>query len=143
MRSFTLALCAALALPVMAACNDRTSTPAPSSQGAGIGGLPDKDPELAHRLVRSGAVLLDVRSPPEYAERHISGAVNVPVDDLPNRTADVAKLTSDDKNKPIVVYCASGARAARAKTMLLAEGYRQVTNLGGIDAWGSESIERK
>lgn len=45
------------------------------------------------------------------------------------------KLTSGDKNKPIVVYCKTGTRAARAKTILLEAGYTQVTNLGGIDDW--------
>lgn len=97
--------------------------------------LPDHDPVLAHRLVESGAVLLDVRTPAEYAEGHIDGANNIPVDEIAARSSDLDKLTGGDRDKPIVVYCGSGKRAARAKQALLTSGYDHVTNLGGIGDW--------
>jgi rhodanese-related sulfurtransferase len=78
---------------------------------------------------------LDVRTPSEYAERHIAGAANIPVDELVARSAEIEKLTGGDKAKAIVVYCGSGKRAARAKKVLVGAGYQQVTNLGGIDEW--------
>jgi rhodanese-related sulfurtransferase len=112
--------------------------PLPSNKettAAATVGLPDLDPALAHRLVAAGALLIDVRAPSEYAERHLKGAINIPVDDLQDRSNEVEKLAGGDKAKPIVVYCAAGRRAAKAKTILLAKGYFQVTNLGGIDDW--------
>jgi len=85
--------------------------------------------------MRTVTVLLDVRTPPEYAEHHIDGAANIPVDELVARSTEIERLTGSDKAKPIVVYCHSGKRAARAKMLLLEAGYQQVTNLGGIDDW--------
>ncbi len=76
-----------------------------------------------------------MRTPEEYAARHLAGAVNIPVDQLPGRLGEIDKLTGGDKDKPIVVYCQAGGRAARAKTVLTGAGHPQVTNLGGIGDW--------
>jgi phage shock protein E len=108
--------------------------PTPTSAPAAAG-LPDRDPALAHKLVAAGGVLVDVRTPEEFATRHLDGAVNIPVDELKTRLGEVDKLTGGDKDKPIVVYCQSGGRAGRAKTVLLGAGHPQVTNLGGIGDW--------
>jgi len=98
-------------------------------------GLPDRDPALAHKLVAAGGLLVDVRTPEEFATRHVEGAVNIPVDDLKGRLGEIDKLTGGDKSKPIVVYCQAGGRAGRAKTMLVEAGHPQVTNLGGLADW--------
>ena len=117
----------------------KTNSPATQpAEGAGATSLPDRDPQLAKKLVADGALLLDVRSQEEWDERHLEGANLIPVNELGGRLAEVAKLTGDDKTKPIVVYCRSGARAGRAKKQLLKAGYTQVTNLGGIDDWPSK-----
>lgn len=118
----------------LAGCS-RETPPAPSTTTNQTAGLPDRDPALAKKLVGEGAVLLDVRTPEEYAGRHLDKAVNVPVDNLSAQMSEIEKLTSGDKTKPIVVYCQAGGRAGRAKTMLTAAGYTQVTNLGGIGDW--------
>jgi rhodanese-related sulfurtransferase len=128
----TAALLAATLLALAPGCS--RETPAPPAASAAPA-LPDRDPALAHRLVAAGGVLLDVRSPDEYAGKHVDGAVNVPVDDIAGRLAEVEKLTGGDKKKPIVVYCQMGGRAARAKGILTKAGYEQVTNLGGVDDW--------
>lgn len=86
--------------------------------------------EEAHRLVKEGARLVDVRSPSEYAAGHIDGAVNIPVDDLGRRMKEVGPT---DRN--VVVYCHSGMRSARAATMLKAAGYKAVHNLGAMNRW--------
>ncbi len=83
----------------------------------------------AHRLVEAGALLLDVRSPEEYAEGHIEGAVNIPVDDLPRRMAELPA------GRPIVVYCRSGMRSARAAEALRAAGRADVHDLGAMSRW--------
>lgn len=131
-----LARVALVALVLTPACAQDAQAPAtvPTHTPA-AGGLPDRDPALAHKLVSEGAVLLDVRTPEEFAEKHLDGAVNVPVDELESRMAEVDKLTGGDGKKPIVVYCQAGGRAGRAKDKLVKGGHEQVTNLGGIGAW--------
>lgn len=125
-------------LVVAPACKHETPLPSTvetTTTATPTAGLADRDPALARRLVAAGALLIDVRTPSEYAERHLDGAINIPVDDLVDRSNEVETFTRGDKAKPIVVYCGAGRRAARAKTVLLAKGYSRVTNLGGIDDW--------
>jgi len=81
------------------------------------------------KLVKDGAVILDVRSRGEFESGHIRGSINIPVDQL---RANLTKLK--DKNKPIITCCASGMRSASAKTLLKASGYQEVYNGGG---WSS------
>lgn len=76
-------------------------------------------------LVRSGAVILDVRTKGEYSGGHIKGSVNIPVDSLSNNTSRLS-----DKNKPIITCCASGMRSGAAKSILKSKGYTQVYNGG-------------
>lgn len=79
---------------------------------------------------RKGMVLLDVRTPKEYSQGHIPGAVHVPLTDIGSR---VKKLKKD---KEIVVYCQSGNRSIWAIRRLIAMGYRNPYNLkGGYNAW--------
>lgn len=125
-------------LLLLPACSKDAGPPAASGSTApAAAGLPDRDPALAHKLVGEGAVLLDVRTPEEYATKHLDGAVNVPVDEIDARMGEVDKLAGD-KKKAIVVYCQAGGRAARAKEALLKAGHQQVTNLGGIDDWNKK-----
>lgn len=76
--------------------------------------------------------LLDVRTPDEYDEGHIAGAVLVDVNESDFEEKAVAGL---DASRPVAVYCRSGRRSARAASLLTARGYK-VTNLqGGVLAW--------
>lgn len=76
--------------------------------------------------------LLDVRTPAEYRAGHIAGALNLPVGQLAARYG-VLGFTPD---QPIVVYCKSGRRAARAQGILRSLGYRHVQVLdGSMNAW--------
>lgn len=80
-------------------------------------------------VVASGAFLLDVRTPGEFAAGSIPGAVNVPLDDLRHRLADVPV------DEPIVLFCAVGQRGHSASRLLAQHG-RNVRNLdGGIRTW--------
>ena len=65
--------------------------------------LPDRDPQLAKKLVADGALLLDVRSQQEWDEKHLEGATLIPIDELDARMNEVAKATGGDRDKPIVV----------------------------------------
>jgi len=92
-----------------------------------------KDPVAARRLVAGGAVVIDVRTADEYADAHLPQAINIPVQELPSRLSEVDALVAGNKARPIVVYCAAGARAAKAKATLDASGYSMVVNGGGLD----------
>ena len=74
-----------------------------------------------------GAILLDVRTPGEYADGHIPGAVNVPLNTMNKETANMFP-----QDTPLFLYCQSGARSSRAAKMMKLLGYTNVTNIGGI-----------
>ena len=97
--------------------------------------LPDGDSKLAHRLVEEGALLLDVRTPAEYQEHHLPNSLLIPHDEIARRIDEVLQAQAGDKRKPIVVFCRRGGRAQTAKSVLLANGFTEITNLGSIDAW--------
>jgi phage shock protein E len=92
-----------------------------------------KDPAAAKALIERGAVVLDVRTADEYAGGHLSNALNVPVQELSSRMSEIEKLAGGDREKPIVVYCGAGGRAAKAKAQLETAGYTRVVNGGGLD----------
>lgn len=79
-------------------------------------------------LIKAGATVVDVRTPDEYADGHYEGAKNVPVNELQARLSEFGP-----KDRPVVVYCASGARSAMAAKMLKSLGYAEVFNAGGLD----------
>lgn len=86
----------------------------------------------AHALVRDGARLVDVRTAQEYASSHLDGALNLPVQELDRRLGELGR-----RDAPVVVYCHSGNRSARAARLLAAAGFSRVYDLGGIDRWDS------
>jgi phage shock protein E len=94
---------------------------------------PTKDPVAARALIASGATVIDVRTSDEFARGHLPRAVNLPVQELPARIAEVEKLVAGERGRPIVVYCAVGGRAAKAKSQLEMAGYTHVVNGGGFD----------
>lgn len=75
-------------------------------------------------LNRSKVQIIDTRTPAEFELGTISGAVNIPVDDIRERLNEI------DKNKPVVVFCAVGLRGYIAARILMANGY-DVRNLSG------------
>ncbi|WP_066076265.1 rhodanese-like domain-containing protein [Bergeriella denitrificans] len=79
------------------------------------------------QAVKAKGIWIDVRSPEEFAEGHIQGAVNIPVDQIAERIRSV----SPDKNAPVNLYCRSGRRAEAALQILQKAGYTRVTNHGG------------
>lgn len=85
---------------------------------------------LQARSIR-GSILLDVRTPDEFHEGHIEGALNVPLVALPSTASE----RLPDKTTPIFAYCLSGARSAQACRELVRQGYSSVTNMGGINRW--------
>jgi rhodanese-related sulfurtransferase len=86
-------------------------------------------PDEAKALVQKGAVLVDVRTPEEFASGHLEGAINIPVDELSMRKGELKK------DAELVLYCRSGARSARGQALLKEAGYPKVHNLGGMSNW--------
>ena len=80
------------------------------------------------KLLADGALLIDARSPDEYAGGHIDGAANIPHD---RAAARIGELEAD-QSRTIVVYCHSGGRSAMAARALKKVGYENVVNGGGI-----------
>jgi len=80
----------------------------------------------AKKIVSEGGKIVDVRSPGEYKSGHFKGAINIQHDKIING-AKKAKL---NKDSPIILYCASGARSSVAKRMLQSEGYTNIHNAG-------------
>ena len=83
-------------------------------------------------LARKGATILDVRTQSEFQNEHITGSMNIPIQEL---QGNLSKL---DKDKPVIICCASGVRSAAAKNILKTDGFSEVYNGGG---WAS--LQRK
>ena len=79
--------------------------------------------------------ILDVRSLEEYKSGHIENSINLPVDELFDRSEYALAILKniDKENDQIKIYCASGARAAIVKSILEFMQYKNVANMGGLN----------
>ena len=84
----------------------------------------------------SGYIILDVRTPEEFAEKHIPGAINVANETI--GTDEIPELP--DKDQLILVYCRSGNRSKQASEKLAALGYTNIVEFGGINDWPGETV---
>lgn len=80
-----------------------------------------------------GAVLLDVRTPEEYAQGHLPGSINLPLQNIFRIAEEVP-----EQDTPVFLYCHSGARSRRAAAFLEKLGYENVCNLGGISGYSGK-----
>lgn len=95
---------------------------------AGLGSSKsDVAPSEAAQKIEAGALVLDVRTPQEFDQGHIKGALNIPHRQIER---ELSKL-EHAKRGEIVVYCAKGIRAASAQAVLKANGFEKVYNAGG------------
>lgn len=86
--------------------------------------------------VTSGATLLDVRTPEEYAEGHIEGSCNIPLQTI-GQAVNIIK----DKSTPLFVHCRSGWRSATATAELKRMGYVNVNDIGGILSYKGKVVK--
>ncbi len=95
--------------------------------------------ELAALLAAPNApLLLDVRTPEEFAQGHIPGALLVPIQELTSRAGELAPF----KSRGVVTYCESGRRAASAAEILRGAGFQNVRSLdGSMQRWREEGRE--
>jgi rhodanese-related sulfurtransferase len=80
----------------------------------------------AQAQLKSGAMVIDVRTAGEFVAHHLPGAVNLPVSEI---ESNLSRRVSD-KNQVLLLHCQSGARSAAAKTKLIALGCPNVFNMG-------------
>ena len=78
-------------------------------------------------LIEKGTVV-DVRSPQEFAGEHFPGAINIPLDQVPQKVDEIKEMP-----KPIIAYCRSGNRSGMAVSMLKQAGITDAVNGGGLD----------
>ena len=84
----------------------------------------------------SSYIILDVRTPEEFADKHIPGAINIPNETI--STEEIPELP--DKDQLILVYCRSGNRSKQASKKLAALGYTNIVEFGGINDWPGETV---
>ncbi|MBE6978012.1 MAG: rhodanese-like domain-containing protein [Ruminococcaceae bacterium] len=96
----------------------------------------DMDEAITMMEEGSGYIILDVRTPEEFAEKHIPGAINVANETI--GTDEIPELP--DKDQLILVYCRSGNRSKQASEKLVALGYTNIVEFGGINDWPGETV---
>ena len=81
-------------------------------------------------------IILDVRTVEEFSDKHIPGAINIPNETI--GTAEISELPH--KDQLILVYCRSGNRSKQASEKLVALGYTNIVEFGGINDWPGETV---
>ena len=98
----------------------------------GAGGPSVTTLEATQLINRQDALVVDVREQAEYAQSHILNSRLLPLSQIETRIGDIDKF----KDKPVIVYCATGNRSSTAAALLRKSGFSNVSNLsGGFAAW--------
>ena len=84
--------------------------------------------EAAQKLLRQGAIVIDVRSRQEFQEGCLPGAINIPLGELRDGLPRRVKA----KSQPLLLHCLSGGRSGMARSQLKRMGYVNVFNLGSL-----------
>ena len=94
------------------------------------------DEVIAMMEAENDYIILDVRTPEEFSEKHIPGAINVANETIGSE--EIPELP--DKDQLILVYCRSGNRSKQASEKLVALGYTNIVEFGGINDWPGEVV---
>jgi len=94
------------------------------------------DEAVAMMETETDYIILDVRTPEEFASEHIPGAINVPNETI--KTKKIPELPREDQL--ILVYCRSGNRSKQASEKLAKIGYTNIYEFGGINDWTGETV---
>lgn len=84
-------------------------------------------------------IIVDVRTPEEYAEKHLEGAINIPNETIADRQPEQLP----DQDAEILVYCRTGVRSKQASDKLVEMGYQNIYDMGGIADWPYETVTGK
>lgn len=91
--------------------------------------IADQDSNEAWDKINAGALVVDVRTPEEFAQGHLANAINIPFEEVASQFAQ----RSIAKDTQVVVYCRSGRRSGIANDSLKQAGYSAVYNGGGYE----------
>jgi phage shock protein E len=130
MKTLLTALLSALLLAASACTAVPAAKTAPQANLAASTGPVIVDGKEAHRLVAEGVKVVDVRTPEEFADGHVPGAVNIPYDEVEARVREIGPPAT-----PVLVYCYSGGRAATAARTLQGMGFQRIYNMEEYDRW--------
>ncbi len=153
-RKPAIAAMAALALASMLALAACSSAPKETENGSMDGNANSASMDGASGGASSGAyraitaseaqsmmedqdvVIVDVRTAQEYADGHVPGAINIPVEGIGNEKPSEL----DDVDAELIVYCRTGVRSKQASDKLIGLGYRHVNDMGGIVDWTGDTV---
>lgn len=136
-----LALTGALAL---AACSsapaeseDASMSASDSSTAPSTSAYTKITADEAQAMMDAGSpTIVDVRTAQEYAEGHVPGAINIPVENIgSDKPAELADTDAD-----LIVYCRTGVRSKQASDKLVELGYQHVNDMGGIVDWTGDKV---
>ena len=126
MKRMTLFL---LSLLVLAGCT------APAQRTPGYRQI-TMDEAVVMMAEESDYIILDVRTREEFSDKHIPGAICIP-----NETIGIEDIPElPNKDQLILVYCRSGNRSKQASEKLVALGYTNIVEFGGINDWPGETV---
>ncbi|WP_425424911.1 rhodanese-like domain-containing protein [Shewanella insulae] len=90
----------------------------------------EKNPKVAWEHIQQGAMVVDVRTPEEFAEGHLKNAINIPFENI----AEEFTKRNIAKDQSVVLYCRSGRRSGIAQESLIKLGYSNTYNGGGYQS---------
>jgi len=93
--------------------------------------------EFSQKITEPGVIILDVRTPEEFASGHIQGAVNIDFN-----SGDFAnEITRLNPSETYAIYCRSGSRSGQAASIMHVAGFHDVSNLnGGVIDWTNDGL---
>lgn len=133
-KFFTAVLLAVAALSAFG-CGESAAATEGSEQAAFRRVTGDEAREMMSR--ETNYLIVDVRTPQEYAGGHLKDAVNIPLDTI----GAEPPAALPNKNQMIFLYCRSGARSLKAAGKLAQMGYTNIVEMGGIQDWHGEIVQ--
>lgn len=112
-----------------------TASPSPAASSADAAYRKITAEEGKKLMEQGGVAIVDVRTPEEYAEAHIPGAVNIPNETIGSQKPEALP----DEDAALILYCRTGRRSKEASDKLLALGYQNISDMGGILDWTYET----
>lgn len=139
-------LCSALFLTACGQANDTVLSSGSSAVESSRSSSADTeayhkiDAEEAKKMMEAGGVtVVDVRTAEEYAGAHIEGAILLPVETIGEEQPEELP----DPDAAILVYCRTGKRSKAASEQLVALGYQNINDFGGIVDWPYETVSEE
>lgn len=99
--------------------------------------IPQNNNEFAKTLITDSIIVIDVRTPKEFSEGHLPGAINIDVNN-PNFQTKIKAL---DAKTPVALYCRSGKRSKIAANLMVKEGFKVYELDNGIENWNGLIIK--